>query len=141
MADIATWVATEGERLLFIYGEYDPWTGGAFDLGDAADSYLFVDPAGNEVARLIGRQTPAALEQALAAAEPPPHELDLLLEVALHARRGDLVASHEALRAEPRSVVALSHLPLLRPRRLGPPSARPGYRGRRCLRCSGRSRT
>jgi hypothetical protein len=46
MPDIADWVATEGERLMFIYGEFDPWTGGAFELGDALDSYTFVDPGG-----------------------------------------------------------------------------------------------
>ena len=46
MQDIAQWIASEGERLMFIYGEFDPWTGGAFDLGSATDSYLFVDPVG-----------------------------------------------------------------------------------------------
>jgi hypothetical protein len=58
MADIAAWVASEGERLLFVYGEWDPWTGGAFELGDAEDSFLFVDPAGTHGAD-IGSLTPA----------------------------------------------------------------------------------
>jgi hypothetical protein len=54
MTDIGDWVASEGERLMFIYGEYDPWTAAAFDLGDAADSYVFIATAGTHGAR-IGR--------------------------------------------------------------------------------------
>jgi hypothetical protein len=46
MPDIEDWIATEGDRLLFIYGEWDPWTAGTVELGDATDSYIFVDPHG-----------------------------------------------------------------------------------------------
>lgn len=46
MEDIAEWVDTEGSELIFIYGEYDAWTAGAFELGGATDSYLFVAPGG-----------------------------------------------------------------------------------------------
>jgi hypothetical protein len=46
MLDVASWVATEGERLLFVYGENDPWSAGAFELGEAADSYVFTVPSG-----------------------------------------------------------------------------------------------
>lgn len=41
MPDVGDWVATEGLRLLFVYGEYDPWAAGAFELGNAADSFRF----------------------------------------------------------------------------------------------------
>ncbi len=44
MQDIQAWVDSEGERLLFIYGEWDPWYAGAFQLGGAADSFLYVAP-------------------------------------------------------------------------------------------------
>jgi len=37
---------------MFIYGEYDPWTAAAFDLGDAADSYVFIATAGTHGARI-----------------------------------------------------------------------------------------
>jgi hypothetical protein len=47
MPDIQDWVATEGEQLMFIYGENDPWTAGKFELGDAVDAHLFVVPGGN----------------------------------------------------------------------------------------------
>ncbi len=47
MLDVDDWVKTEGSELLFIYGEVDPWSAGAFELGDAVDSHLFVVPGGN----------------------------------------------------------------------------------------------
>lgn len=47
MRDIADWLASEGERLIFVYGEYDPWTAGRFELGEASDSQLYVTPEGN----------------------------------------------------------------------------------------------
>jgi hypothetical protein len=47
MQDIDQWVRTEGRGLLFIYGEYDPWTAAAFELGDAQDSLKLIVPAGN----------------------------------------------------------------------------------------------
>jgi hypothetical protein len=40
MHDIDDWVQAEGERILFLYGEWDPWTGGPFTLGDAQASLL-----------------------------------------------------------------------------------------------------
>jgi hypothetical protein len=44
MADIDQWVQAEGERLLFIYGEWDPWTGGEYELGGAIDSLSVTAP-------------------------------------------------------------------------------------------------
>jgi hypothetical protein len=44
MADIASWIATEGTKLLFIYGQWDPWTGGRYDLGGATDSLSVTAP-------------------------------------------------------------------------------------------------
>ena len=52
MPDVAQWVASEGERLMFVYGEFDPWTGGAYELGGASDSHLFVEPAGTHGATI-----------------------------------------------------------------------------------------
>ncbi len=54
MADIDHWVQTEGQGLAFIYGQWDPWTGGAFTLGAATDSVLVVQAQGTHGAR-IGR--------------------------------------------------------------------------------------
>jgi len=52
MEDIDRWVQGEGERLMFIYGEYDPWTAGAYRLGGAQDSYLFTVAAGTHGAAI-----------------------------------------------------------------------------------------
>jgi hypothetical protein len=54
MLDIDEWVRTRGDRLAFVYGEWDPWTGGAFALGDATDSMIAVQEEGTHGAR-IGR--------------------------------------------------------------------------------------
>jgi hypothetical protein len=64
MPDIAQWIATSGERVMFIYGEFDPYTGGAYELGDAEDSYIFVDPGGTHGA-YVGTLEPADQAQAL----------------------------------------------------------------------------
>ncbi len=44
MADIDGWVKSQGERIIFLYGEWDPWSGGMFELGDAIDSLRVVAP-------------------------------------------------------------------------------------------------
>ena len=44
MTDVDAWVKASGERLLFLYGEWDPWTGGRFDLGAARDAAALVAP-------------------------------------------------------------------------------------------------
>lgn len=52
MVDIDTWVRTQGEGLMFVYGENDPWTAGAFELGAARDSYSFTAPGTNHGAAI-----------------------------------------------------------------------------------------
>ena len=44
MTDIADWVASDGERILFLYGEWDPWSGGKFDPGARPDILEVVAP-------------------------------------------------------------------------------------------------
>jgi hypothetical protein len=84
MADIADWVSTEGSQLLFIYGENDPWTAGALELGEAEDSYAFTVAGGThgssistldaedqqEVADILERWTGVAPTKSLGS--PPP---------------------------------------------------------------------
>ena len=53
MEDIASWVSAEGERLLLIYGEDDPYTAAAFELGAAKDSFRFVVPQKNHRAKIV----------------------------------------------------------------------------------------
>jgi hypothetical protein len=47
MPDVQEWVSKHGERLMFIYGSYDPWTAAAYELGDAKDSFLYTVEGGN----------------------------------------------------------------------------------------------
>jgi hypothetical protein len=86
MPDVQSWVRTSGQRLMFIYGELDPWTAGAYDLGNAADSFKFVAP-GNNHGSLIVDLTPGDKETALSTLErwlgvkrvtspPPPVHFD-----------------------------------------------------------------
>jgi hypothetical protein len=45
----ASWVTGESSKILFIYGEFDPWTAGAYDLGgnDQDTSYTVVEGTHN----------------------------------------------------------------------------------------------
>ncbi len=52
MQDVQTWLATSGERIMLIYGQNDPWTAGAVDLGAASDSYKYIAPGANHGASL-----------------------------------------------------------------------------------------
>lgn len=77
MTDIDTWVRTEGDRLLFIYGEFDPWSGGQYTLGNASDSLLLVQPEGSHGSRINGlddadREAAFAKLEAWTGVEPLP---------------------------------------------------------------------
>lgn len=52
MPDISTWLQSQGKTLLFVYGQNDPWTAGAFELGMAQDSYRFVVKGGNHGSKI-----------------------------------------------------------------------------------------
>jgi len=56
-ADVARWIREEGERLIVVYGENDPWTAAAVDLGGARDSLRVTVLGGNHQSRL--RDAPA----------------------------------------------------------------------------------
>jgi hypothetical protein len=51
MDDIASFVK-QSDRLLFVYGQWDPWTGGEFDLGSAADSLRLVQAMGTHGSKI-----------------------------------------------------------------------------------------
>lgn len=65
MHDIDDFVKGRGARLLFVYGEWDPWTGGSYDLGGAADSLRLVQGQGTHGSRLA-RLAPADRDAAFA---------------------------------------------------------------------------
>lgn len=47
MQDIAAWLPAEGQQMLFVYGENDPYSAAMFDPGGAAEVLRFVAPDGN----------------------------------------------------------------------------------------------
>ncbi len=53
MLDVAQWAGSEGDRIMYIYGESDPWTAGAFDPGSSEDAYRFLVPDGNHGACIL----------------------------------------------------------------------------------------
>ncbi len=68
MEDIAAWVTNESERIIWIYGENDPWTAGAVNLGQERDAHVFFAPSQGHQAN-IADLAPIdinALQQALA---------------------------------------------------------------------------
>lgn len=53
MRDIETWVAQEARGILFVYGEYDPWTAGEFkDLNPGSDNHRYLVAGGNHGAEI-----------------------------------------------------------------------------------------
>jgi hypothetical protein len=68
MRDVQSWLATSGERIMLIYGQNDPWTAGAVDLGAATDSYKYIAPGANHGAS-IGSLSSADAVEAVAAIE------------------------------------------------------------------------
>jgi hypothetical protein len=66
MADIDTWVRQAGARLLFVYGERDPWSAEPFRLGAGSrDSFSFTAPQANHLLTL-GQLGPADQQSAVA---------------------------------------------------------------------------
>lgn len=53
MPQVERWVRTNGQRMLFVYGENDPWSAGAYEVREANDSFRFFVPGGNHRASLL----------------------------------------------------------------------------------------
>jgi len=62
MIDVDLWVRTAAERMMFVYGQNDPWGGERF-VPSRRDSHLFVAPGANHGAN-ISRLIPADAAQA-----------------------------------------------------------------------------
>ncbi|MGH4027408.1 S28 family serine protease [Actinomycetota bacterium Odt1-20B] len=62
--DVDRWVKTEGERMMFIYAENDPWSAEKF-TPSKHDSYRYVAPGANH-ANAIEKLPPAQLAEAVA---------------------------------------------------------------------------
>ena len=104
MRNIDDFVEHLGERLVFIYGGWDPWTAGRFALGAAADSALYIQPMGTHTARIATLNlddrddalsklqawtgvAPQISKVRVAVAPPPPPRMPPVLARALHAQK------------------------------------------------------
>lgn len=63
MKDITNWLGTQGDKMLFVYGENDPYSAAMFDLGAAKDSFKLIAPGKNHSAALL---TLSATDRAVA---------------------------------------------------------------------------
>lgn len=97
MEDIDSWFKSDGDRVLLVYGEYDPWYAGAFELGQT-DSLRLVAAGRNHGADL---STLDASSQQLAF-----EALERWMGVAPAERRARLFPDMPQLRTPLRSVVS-----------------------------------
>jgi hypothetical protein len=51
--DILRWAVTEGDGIIYIYGEIDPWTAGAVDLTGQADALKVIQPGADHGVRIM----------------------------------------------------------------------------------------
>lgn len=55
MRRVSQWVRHDGQRLMFVYGENDPWSAEPFRLGPGSeDSYVYTVPGGNHGSEIGG---------------------------------------------------------------------------------------
>lgn len=52
MPDVRDWVSTTGAQMMFVYGQFDPWSTRMYEPAVAHDSVRYVDPAGSHGAKL-----------------------------------------------------------------------------------------
>jgi len=58
MRDVGDFIAGQGDRFVFVYGQWDPWTGGQYSLGSATDSLLLIEPEGTHGSQISGLAVP-----------------------------------------------------------------------------------
>jgi hypothetical protein len=44
MRDIDQWLKTEGDNIIYIYGEYDPWSAAMFETGEGTNALRIIQP-------------------------------------------------------------------------------------------------
>jgi hypothetical protein len=98
--DIQAWVKSDGASLMFIYGEFDPWSAGKFELGAAKDSFVFVAPEKNHGARLAQLAGPD--KQSALATLTRWMGAPITMPPALQAVAPDFVAGDEEILRRPR---------------------------------------
>ena len=49
---VQEWIQKNGNNMLYIYGEYDPWTATAVETGEETNGRRFINPKGNHSTRI-----------------------------------------------------------------------------------------
>jgi hypothetical protein len=65
MHDVDDFVEQSGDRLLFVYGQWDPWTGGEYTLGNATEALRLIQAQGTHNSEL-SQLAPADMQAAYA---------------------------------------------------------------------------
>jgi hypothetical protein len=52
MQDLISWLQQNGNNIIYVYGEEDPWTAGAIDNISATNSLKIIEPGANHSIRL-----------------------------------------------------------------------------------------
>ncbi len=103
---VRRWVELYAENLLLIYGQYDPWSGGALDAPTRPTSARFFAPAqthaGAQIATLTAADRAAALEHASRMFGVPPVMTMMQRASAAAYRRSEIL-----MRAEQRHVMRM----------------------------------
>jgi hypothetical protein len=80
--DVLEWLQNHGDRIIYIYGELDPWTAGAVELTGAADALKVVQPGADHGVRIFDLDQQALVLSTLGAwlgrEIHPPSEAPLL---------------------------------------------------------------
>jgi hypothetical protein len=97
MLDVVQWLQNHGDRIIYIYGSVDPWTGGAIELTGAADALKIVQDGADHQVRILGLDDQATVLATLGAwldmdlstvtarsvsVPPPEPDLAILLRLA-----------------------------------------------------------
>jgi hypothetical protein len=61
MLDVAQWLRDHGDRIIYIYGSVDPWTGGAIELTGAADALKIVQEGADHQVRILDLDDPSTV--------------------------------------------------------------------------------
>jgi hypothetical protein len=51
--DVVEWIEDEGDEIVYIYGEVDPWTAGQVELNGTADAFKVIQPGGDHQVQIL----------------------------------------------------------------------------------------
>jgi hypothetical protein len=51
--DVLAWVRVDGDEIIYLYGEVDPWTAGQVDLSGSADALKVIQPGADHQVRIL----------------------------------------------------------------------------------------